>query len=381
MRFLVVTGTRPWAATGGARRIRAASEALSRLGTVDLVVFRFQGAPPLESDPPVGPFRKVLLLDDAYDNDRNRAALREALPRWNGGEPYDVIWHDRERLWHIAGGLAEGKSVVDVDDLEDVILARWQRLGKNSEGNPLDASEREAQQAEISRLRAGHADVAAAADMLVFTSELDSATFAFPNSTVVPNTYRREEGTAQEHQGPAPGEGGTILFQGWHEWPPNVDAAVWFVEEILPSIRERCPQAGLLLVGKPSPAVRKLGSAPGVEVVGEVPHMRPYLDRADVMIAPLRVGGGTRIKILEGFASGVPVVSTGIGCEGLGAEDGVHLRIADDAEAFARSVADLLVDGDLRRALATNAGVLYEKQYTPHAANEAIRRIVEQLTA
>ncbi|WP_190194329.1 glycosyltransferase family 4 protein [Streptomyces minutiscleroticus] len=343
--------------------------------------FRSDGAPSLESDPPVGLFRKILLLEDAYGNDRNRASLEEALPRWNAGESYDVIWYDRERLWHIASGLVEGKAVVDVDDLEDVILERWLRLGRSPEGSLLDAPELEAQQSEIDRLRAGHAEVAAAADMLVFTSELDSAKFAFPNSTVVPNTYLREEGTRQGRQGLALDEGGTILFQGWHEWPPNVDAATWFVEDILPRIRERCPQARLLLVGKPSQTVRELGSAPGVDVVGEVPRMRPYLDRADVMIAPLRVGGGTRIKILEGFASGVPVVSTSIGCEGLGTEDGVHLRIADDAEAFAHSVAQLLVDRDLRRALATRAGVLYEKQYTPQAANEAIRQLVEQMTA
>ncbi|MFJ9623192.1 glycosyltransferase family 4 protein [Streptomyces sp. NPDC101181] len=335
----------------------------------------------MESDPQAGPFRKVLLLEDAYDNDKNRAALDEALPQWNAGEPYDVIWHDRERLWHIARGLVEGKAVVDVDDLEDVILERWLRLKKNPEGRPLDAPALEAQRFEIDRLRAGHSEVAAAADMLVFTSELDSAKFAFPNSTVVPNTYRREEETGQDTKDHALDEGDTILFQGWHEWPPNVDAATWFVEEVFPSIRDRCPQARLLLVGKPSQAVRELGTVPGVHVVGEVPHMQPYLDRARVMIAPLRVGGGTRIKILEGFASGIPVVSTSIGCEGLEAKDGVHLRVADQAEEFSHSVIQLLEDGEMRHSLATHAGILYKKQYAPHAANEAIRQLIERMTA
>ncbi|MFJ2214246.1 glycosyltransferase family 4 protein [Streptomyces sp. NPDC101062] len=343
-------------------------------------MFRFNGAPPVETDPPVGPFRKVLSLEDTYDTPRNRALLTEALPQWAGDELYDVVWYDRERLWHIAGGLTHGKAVVDVDDLEDVILERWLRLGESPNRSKLDTAEIEAQQSEINRLRAAHAEVAAAADMLVFTSELDAAKFAFDNSTVVPNTYLRDEGAGQERRNRTYGEGDTILFQGWHEWPPNEDAAIWFVRDILPRVRDRHPQARLLLVGKPSQAVRDLGSTPGVEVVGEVPRMGPYLDRAHVMIAPLRVGGGTRIKILEGFASGVPVISTSVGCEGLRAENGVHLRIEDDVEEFAHAVARLLVDGNQSRSLAERARCLYEERYTPHAANEAVRQLIERIT-
>ncbi|ACU37545.1 glycosyltransferase family 4 protein [Actinosynnema mirum] len=381
MRFLVVTGTRPWQATGGALRIRATSQALAELGAVDLIVFRFKDAPPVEDDPPTGPFHKVLALDDAYDTPRNRAALEEALPGWLDDEPYDMVWYDRERLWQIAGGLTSGKSVVDVDDLEDVILERWSELGKSPDRRDLDPEGIARQRQEAALVGAGHAEVAAAADAVVLTSDSDAARLAFGNSTVIPNTYLHDDETGQAAVDRVHGVGDTILFQGWLQWPPNEDAAIWFATDVLPRVRAQHPQARLLLVGKPSQDVVDLGSLPGVEVVGEVPHMRPYLDRAHVVVAPLRVGGGTRIKILEGFASGIPVVSTTVGCEGLGGEDAVHLRIEDDSEAFADAVARLLRDGDARRSLAERARALYEQRYTPQAVNEAVHRLVEQVTS
>ncbi|MFD5823973.1 glycosyltransferase [Lentzea sp. NPDC060358] len=378
MRFLVLTGTRPWQATGGALRIRATCEALAKLGAVDLVLFRYKDAPPVDDDPPVGPFRKVLALDDAYDTPRNRATLEDALSGWLDGEPYDLVWYDRERLWQIAGGLTSGKSVVDVDDFEDVILRRWSELGMSPDRTELTPAEAERQMQEAASIEAEHAKVAAAADMVVFTSGSDAAKLAFANSTVVTNTYRRDGHLGAELDRTR-GEGDTILFQGWLEWPPNEDAAIWFAKDILPRVRDLHPRARLLLVGKASRDVEDLRSLPGVEVVGEVPEMKPHLDRAHVMVAPLRVGGGTRIKILEAFAHGVPVVSTSVGCEGLEAEDEVHLRIEDDAEAFAHAVAKLLLDGCRRRSLAECAATLYEQRYTPRAVDEAVRQIVERL--
>jgi glycosyltransferase involved in cell wall biosynthesis len=373
---LIFTSTRPWAQTGGARRIQATAEALAKLGEVDLVVFRYDGAPPLHEDPPVGPFSRVLPLDDARSVENNRAQLISELPIWLRNEVYDLIWFDRENMWMTARELVCGRIVVDVDDLEDIVLERWVLLEKDASGSPLSPGRRVEMKAEILAARATHIAAAEAADIVIFSSEKDLRRFDFPNSAVVQNTYKPESSCLLNDAEDWRRNGPCILFQGYLEWPPNEDAAIWFVSEIFPIVRAHVQDASIVLVGKASPRVEALNDVEGVEVVGEVPAMTPFLASADVMVAPLRVGGGTRIKILEAFASGIPVVSTSIGCEGLDVEAGVHLDIADDAQKFATSVIGLLQDPGLRGFRSQIARKLYQQLYTPEAANEAVRRVV-----
>lgn len=374
MRFLIVTSTRPWAKTGGARRIRASAKALARLGTVDLVVFRYGGAPPLAEDPPEGPFARVLPLPDAGTIDKNRAQLERELPRWTAGVAYDLIWLDREKMWLTAEGLVPGRTVVDVDDLEDVVLERWLAIDRDPDGGALNPQRRVELESLVGYWRSVHFSVAQAADMLVFSSRRDRDRFAFPASHVVPNTYEREPDGDESVVPDLPGE--VILFQGWLEWNANEDAALWFAEHVLPRIRSARPQATLVLVGKPSPAVAALARLDGVLVTGEVPRVTPYLARARLVVVPLRVGGGTRIKILEAFAHGVPVISTRIGCEGLAVNHGDHLMITDEPGDFAAQVVNLLADDERGRALAQRAAALFAAEYGPDAADDAIRALV-----
>ena len=107
--------------------------------------------------------------------------------------------------------------------------------------------------------------------------------------------------------------------------------------------------------------------------------MDPELARADLVVVPVRYGSGTRVKILEAFAHRIPVVSTTIGAEGLGAADGVHLLVADDPDAFADRCARLLTDGDLRERLVDAAEQLFEERYRLAAADGAIRSVVHEL--
>jgi glycosyltransferase involved in cell wall biosynthesis len=118
-----------------------------------------------------------------------------------------------------------------------------------------------------------------------------------------------------------------------------------------------------VLVGPAADAVRELAARPGVEVTGAVPDMAPWLDAADVVAVPMRWGSGTRIKILEAFAHGIPVVSSTIGAEGLDAVDGTHLLLAEGADAFADACRRLLSDASLRLQLATAARSLYLDRY------------------
>lgn len=135
-----------------------------------------------------------------------------------------------------------------------------------------------------------------------------------------------------------------ILFLGSMDYGPNVDGVRWFVESVLPLIQRRRPAARLRIVGRdPAPEVRAL-AGPAVEVTGAVPDVRPALRRASLLAVPLRIGGGTRLKIAEALGSATAVVSTRTGAEGLGLRDGEHLRLADEPEDFATAVVELLAD-------------------------------------
>jgi sugar transferase (PEP-CTERM/EpsH1 system associated) len=139
---------------------------------------------------------------------------------------------------------------------------------------------------------------------------------------------------------------GSMVFTGSMDWMPNEDGIAWFAEAILPRIRAAIPTATLTIVGRnPTPKVRALHAPEaGVSVTGSVPDVRPYLASHQLFIVPLRVGGGTRLKIYEGMTMGLPTVSTTIGAEGLPVVDGEHLVLADDPEAFAQACIALLND-------------------------------------
>ena len=135
-----------------------------------------------------------------------------------------------------------------------------------------------------------------------------------------------------------------LVFSGSMDWLPNEDGVSWFAEQVLPRIRARRPATTLTIVGRtPSAKVRALGDKhAGVTVTGTVPDIRPYLRRAAALVVPLRIGGGTRLKIYEAMAMGIPVVSTAVGAEGLPVEPGRHFLEADSPDALAAACLRLL---------------------------------------
>ncbi|TMC15183.1 MAG: glycosyltransferase [Chloroflexi bacterium] len=157
---------------------------------------------------------------------------------------------------------------------------------------------------------------------------------------------------------------GRIIFTGSMEYYPNVQAVLFFAQRCWPLIRAQLPTATWQIIGKnPLPEVLKLAELPGVTVIGSVPDMRPYLAQAEVALAPLLIGSGTRLKILEALAMQKAVVSTSLGCEGLVVIPGKHLLVADQPERFAQAVLNLLLDPQLRAALGNAGRVLVEETY------------------
>jgi glycosyltransferase involved in cell wall biosynthesis len=139
-------------------------------------------------------------------------------------------------------------------------------------------------------------------------------------------------------------EDGQIVFTGLLTYRPNLDAALHLVDDILPRVRERHSGASLTIVGGGHGSDLDALRRPGVTVTGWVTDVRPYLRRASVVVAPLRIGSGTRLKVVEGLAMAKPMVSTTVGCEGIDVHSGEHLLVADAPDDFADAVVLLLRD-------------------------------------
>jgi sugar transferase (PEP-CTERM/EpsH1 system associated) len=156
-----------------------------------------------------------------------------------------------------------------------------------------------------------------------------------------------------------------MVFTGSMDWHPNEDGILYFIDRILPRIRRELPRATLTVAGRnPSPRVRARSIEAGIRVTGGVPDIRPYVGEASVYVVPLRIGGGTRLKIFEALAMGKAVVSTRVGAEGLPIVPGEHLVLADEPDEFARAVVALLKDPSRRRALGASGRRLVETRYS-----------------
>ena len=166
-----------------------------------------------------------------------------------------------------------------------------------------------------------------------------------------------------------------IVFVGGMSWFPNADALEFFDEEILPLVRARDEHVKVTWVGRAKPDVIARYATRGVELTGHVDDIRPYVGGAACYVVPLRIGGGTRLKILDAWAMGKAVVSTSVGCEGLDAVDGQNILIRDDPAAFAAAVTMVLRDSGLRASLERNARATAEQKYSWNVIGETMRRV------
>lgn len=172
------------------------------------------------------------------------------------------------------------------------------------------------------------------------------------------------------------------VFVGGTTWYPNRDALEWYVSEIAPAAKAKGVAAPVTWVGRASEdELRRFANDPAVRLTGYVEDVRPYVHQGGCFIVPLRVGGGTRLKILDAWAMGAAVISTSIGCEGLAAVDGENILIADTADAFAAAMVRVLHDGALRRTIGANARRTAVERYSWDVVGVAMRKLYLDLPA
>ncbi|HVD93005.1 MAG TPA: glycosyltransferase [Vicinamibacterales bacterium] len=211
------------------------------------------------------------------------------------------------------------------------------------------------------------ADALARFDLVLAVSEADRETFGrlYPRSLRAP-LHVVQTGVDTDYFTPASAapERAHMVFTGSMDWLPNEDGMTYFCREVFPRIRRAEPEATLSIIGRaPTPAVRKLAEIPGVDVTGRVGDVRPHIARGSVYVVPLRIGGGTRLKIFEAMSMGKAVVSTTIGAEGLPVTTGRNIEMADEPDAFAHSVVRLIRDTAARWSIESAARQLVVEKY------------------
>jgi glycosyltransferase involved in cell wall biosynthesis len=232
------------------------------------------------------------------------------------------------------------------------------------------------------RLRRYEAQACRRADRVVAVSEADAAALhrlvSGVQVTVAPNgidtrAYR------PEIPNPKPqGQSCELVFTGTMDFRPNVDAVLWFAQEVLPRVRAQVPDVRFLAVGqRPHRRLDVLRGDPAVTMTGFVEDTRPYITDAAVYVVPLRMGGGTRFKILEAMAMGKPVVSTRLGAEGFPVTHGQELLLADEPEEFAAAVVLLLNSLESREALGRAGRAFVEEGYDWRAIVPLVEEVYE----
>ena len=157
----------------------------------------------------------------------------------------------------------------------------------------------------------------------------------------------------------------SLVFTGSMDWLPNEDAMQYFINDVMPLVRQAIPDLRLTIVGRsPYPSLVELAQRdPNIAVTGRVDDVRPYIEEATAFIVPIRIGGGTRLKIYEAMAMEKPVISTTVGAEGLPLHDGKELLLADDPKAFADAVVKVLSDSNLATRLGQSAAELVRQNF------------------
>jgi glycosyltransferase involved in cell wall biosynthesis len=298
--------------------------------------------------------------------------MQAAIDELCAGNAFDAIHVESSTLWSFR--LPDGVPVVlDEHNIEYELLGR---LCKGERSRVRRAFNR----LEHVRFRRFERRCWERAAACVVTSqrELPTVRTAAPATLteVVPNGVDLDDFAP----GAEPAKPRTVVFNATFNYRPNLDAALWLLDEVWPLVLAKHPAAKLALVGNATQHEVQELTRPGVELVGQVPDVRPYLRSAEVVAVPVRMGGGTRLKVVEALSLGKAMVSTTLGCEGLAVGDREHLLVGDDAAAFAAAILELFDDASLRARLGATGRRLVESRYSWALAGERLDALYEQVT-
>lgn len=290
------------------------------------------------------------------------------LAVWNAAQHFDMIQVEGIELaryvLHDAQGAHAMRPYIVFDDHNcEYVLQR--RSFETDLRQPRRWHAAAYSMAQWQRLRAFERRAMLQADATLCVSPQDAQMLAqlgkVPDAHVIPN------GIDVNAYGQSPTsipQSPNLVFTGKMDFRPNIDAMMWFGHEVFPLIKARVPDAHLWIVGQqPSPRLDVLRADPAITITGAVDDVRPFIASAQVYIAPLRVGGGTRFKLLEAMAMRRPIVSTSLGCEGFPVTSGRELLVGDSPVAFADLVVRLLNDDALREGLTQQAHEFVSAQY------------------
>jgi polysaccharide biosynthesis protein PslH len=305
-------------------------------------------------------------LDSPAMTEAVAAAVHRAVA---AGQPYDIV--QVEGLEMARYGLAAqatlarsghpARLIYDAHNAEWVLQHRaWQADLRRVRGWP-GAGYSIFQTVKLRRFER-HLLAAAAATVAVSRADRQALRRLAPGASLieVPNGVDTQYYQAAD---PALADPSQCVFVGKMDFRPNIDAITWFCPAVWPLVRIGRPDARLAIVGRdPVPRVRAV-AGDGIEVTGTVEDVRPWLARAAVVVVPLRVGGGTRLKILEAMAMGKAIVATPMAAEGLAVVDGRELTMAAEPRALAEAIVRLMVDAALRMALGSRARACVERDY------------------
>ena len=310
----------------------------------------------------------ISTLDPVRVRNRNASELAR-LARLLGVEAFDLVWISKGWVAGLLPFLDWRKVVVDLDDLEHRV--QWRMLSVTPWYPTIMFK-----YVEVWKQRLLERRLCRRAARVLVCSEGDREILGYNKLGVLPNCVDISKGAP----GGGPENPYRLLFVGNFKYPPNVDAALFFCELVLPQIRKVEPRAHVYIVGREPPEeIQALHNGFEVVVTGTVAEVTPYFEECGVVIVPLRVGGGTRVKILEAFANRKAVVSTTIGAEGLDVRDGVHLYVADTPADFASRCLALMDDARTREALGAAGREVIESRYSQSVFQQTVHHLVYEV--
>ncbi len=308
---------------------------------------------------------RVLPSDVHY---RRTRGLRRAVAETTSGVAWDLVWCSRARTHLLTTDIPAGARIVDFDDLNDRLLTSEVLDRTEVRGRLRSFAPNLIDRLDARKWRRLQRRISTQAHAVVVCSRDDLEHLGAPNGAIIPNGYpdpghdvawnliSRLDDARTVHSRPS------MVFAGALTYEPNRLAVEWFVERVLPAIVDRVPGAVLEIIGHPHRHASSL-QTDHVVLTGHVPDVSPYYAAASIAIAPVHSGGGTRLKVIEALARGVPLVATNFACSGFDLVDRTEVRIADNERDFARACVSLLGDPGQRRALAVAGRQRFELEF------------------